>query len=120
MLLVGRRNGGIYKFVSIPFLPPTFGCKKHAGLFNSHHTFTIIALVSNLWRQVYFSFNRYAHVPPTWIFLCFAQKKCMFVLVLFHYKFLVMVQNNKSVMSFKNLQFYLNSDRGKRGTNAGT
>jgi hypothetical protein len=48
MLLVGRRNGGIYKFVSIPFLPPTFGGKKHAGLFNSHHTLMVIALASNL------------------------------------------------------------------------
>jgi len=31
-----------------------------------------------------------------------------------------MASEKKSVMSFKNLQFYLNSDRGKRGTNAGT
>ena len=42
----------------------------------------------------------------------------MFVLVLFHSKLLIMTLEKKTVMSLKNLQFYLNSDKAKRGTNA--
>ena len=86
---------------------------------NSHHTLTTIALVSNLCRQVYFCSNYFFSVPRLGFFLDEAQKTHKFVLVLFHLKFFAMATSKKSVMSFKNLQFYLNSDKSHRGTNAG-